>query len=605
MRILVPVAKALHLQRAAPASTAFCQGDTEGSVDFISVVEIDEGSSLSTGALTAQALREELEVGLQRALPRPNARARCIVRVAHHAWQEIATTAVREGYDLLLLFCDGLKAAGSLPETVSRLLYTPPCNTLLLEPFDPSSVKRILLPARGGPHADLAYRIAVRLAEATKAEVSVLHVNKPGSLNFPPDLLEPPDVPSRVRVRRYVLFSLDVAEAVAAEAANYDLVIMGTSSPSLGRLGLGEIAEEVVARVQVPVVLAKTRTESWQLFSHATSAPQPNARLSHRVDKWFAENNFHAREFSNLAELVELKERAGLSISLGLPALNEEATVGTIIKVVKQALYDTYPLLDEIVLIDSGSCDRTVEIAVEMGIPAVRHQDILAQYGSFRGKGEALWKSLYVLRGDIVVWIDTDISNIDPKFVSGLVAPILKEPRIKFVKGYYRRPVLIGDRLYETGGGRVTELTVRPLFNLFFPQLSGFIQPLAGEYAGRREVLESVPFFTGYGVEAGLLIDIEDTFGLEAMGQVNLEERVHRNQSLAALSQMAFAITQVVLQRLEQRRGVRLMEHFNRSMKLIRSEDGVLSLDVKEIGDLERPPMITIPEYRQTRRVRG
>ncbi len=605
MRILVPVTDPKQLDAAASACRAFAGSSADSAIDFLSVVEIAEGSSLSTGALAAQALREELEAALRRSLARLGLPARSMVRVGYHAWQEIAVAALEGQYDLLLMFCTGLSSARALPDLVARLLESPPCNTLLLQPFEPTSIKRILLPARGGPHAELAYRTALLIAQNTQAEVSLLHVNTPSSMGFPADLLASPAEPTQVPVRRYVLFSEQVAEALAAEAANYDLVIMGASAPSSGSLGLGDTAEAVLARVSVPTIFAKTRTESWQEFSHAASTAEPNVRLSQKVDKWFAENNFHAREFSNLAELVKLKDRAGLTVSLGLPALNEEATVGTIIKVVREALQDNYPLLDEIVLIDSGSSDRTVEIALEMGIPAVRHQDVLPQYGSFRGKGEALWKSLYVLKGDIIVWIDTDISNIDPKFVYGLVAPLLKEPRIKFVKGYYRRPVLIGGKLYETGGGRVTELTVRPLFNLFFPQLSGFIQPLAGEYAGRREVLESVPFFTGYGVEAGLLIDIEAAFGLEAMGQVNLEERIHRNQSLAALSQMAFAITQVVLQRLEQRRGVRLIEHFNRSMKLIRAEDGVLSLDVREIGDRERPPMITIPEYREIRRGAG
>ncbi len=602
MRILVPVRGVKDLQAVFPACRAFA-AQASDSMDFLSVVEVSQGNSLSTGATTAQTRREELEEYLRRFIADAVPNCRLLVKVAHNAWEEIAATAISEGYDLLLLFWLTRDAASDLPETITRILHAPPCDTLVLEPFGPNSVRRILLPARGGPHAELAYRMALRLAENLNAEVSVVHINPTGAFEFPNDLIDiPPEVP-HARLRRYVLFSSNIASAIASEATNVDLLIMGTSSLFQGTLGLGEVAEEVLQLVRVPTALAKTRTESWKLYSRTLVHDDTAKKLSQRVDKWFAENNFHAREFANIGELVKLKERMGVTISLALPALNEEATVGTIISVVKDALQDRYPLLDEIVLIDSGSTDRTVEIALERGIAAVCHHDVLPQYGSFRGKGEALWKSLFVLKGDIITWIDTDISNIDPKFVFGLVAPILKEPRIKFVKGYYRRPVLIGDKLYETGGGRVTELTVRPLFNLFFPQLSGFIQPLAGEYAARREVLEAIPFFTGYGVEAGLLIDIESSFGLEAMGQVNLEERIHRNQSLAALSQMAFAITQVILQRLEQRKGIRLIEHFNRSMKLIRSEGDTLSLEVKEIGDHERPPMVSIPEYQQTRRV--
>lgn len=163
---------------------------------------------------------------------------------------------------------------------------------------------------------------------------------------------------------------------------------------------------------------------------------------------------------------------------------------------------DELPLLDEIALIDSGSTDNTVKIAEDLGVPAYVHQEILPEYCSFRGKGEALWKSLYVLKGDLIIWINTDIKNVHPGFVYGLLGPLLKEPDIHYVKGFYRRPIRVGRKLSASGGGRVTELTVRPLLNLFFPELSGIIQPLAGEYGGRREMLERVPFFTGYGVES-------------------------------------------------------------------------------------------------------
>jgi glucosyl-3-phosphoglycerate synthase len=168
-----------------------------------------------------------------------------------------------------------------------------------------------------------------------------------------------------------------------------------------------------------------------------------------------------------------------------------------------------------------------------------------------------------------------------------------------YVKGFYQRPLRMGKKLQARGGGRVTELTARPLLNLFYPELSGFVQPLAGEYAGRRSALEQVPFFVGYGVETGLLIDLLARFGLEALGQVDLEERVHRNQSLSALSKMAFEITQVVMQRVGEARGIELVDQLNRSMKLIRYEDEDFDLDVADIQIRERPPMITIPEYRR------
>jgi glucosyl-3-phosphoglycerate synthase len=205
-----------------------------------------------------------------------------------------------------------------------------------------------------------------------------------------------------------------------------------------------------------------------------------------------------------------------------------------------------------------------------------------------------------VLRGDIIVWIDTDITNIHPRFVYGLIGPLLQRPTIQYVKGFYQRPIRAGDKLIAGGGGRVTELVARPLLNLFYPELSGIVQPLSGEYAGRRAALEKVPFFTGYGVETGLLIDLHEQYGLEGIAQVDLEERIHHNQPLVGLSKMSFAIHQVFISRLEKRYGVQLLDKANRSMKLIIQEQDRLALEIAEISDAERPPMIEIAAYAQS-----
>jgi glucosyl-3-phosphoglycerate synthase len=254
------------------------------------------------------------------------------------------------------------------------------------------------------------------------------------------------------------------------------------------------------------------------------------------------------------------------------------------------------------VVIDSDSDDRTAEIAAELGVPVVKHREILPETGTFRGKGEALWKSLHVLDGEIVAWIDTDISNIQPRFVYGLLGPLLREPRIQYVKGFYQRPIRQGDVLQAEGGGRVTELMARPLINLFFPELSGMIQPLSGEYAGRRSLLERVPFFTGYAVETGLLIDILEAHGLSAIGQVDLERRIHRNQPLPNLSQMAYVILQGAIRKLEERHRLELLTEVGRGMKLINTGKDHFSLEVREIGDEIRPPMISVPAYVERRK---
>jgi glucosyl-3-phosphoglycerate synthase len=199
--------------------------------------------------------------------------------------------------------------------------------------------------------------------------------------------------------------------------------------------------------------------------------------ISVLVDKWFGENTFHADEFRHLRDQVDLKQKQGLRISLALPALNEEETVGRVIRMMKWELMQKVPLLDEIVLIDSNSTDRTREIAEKEGVPVYIHQHLLPQLEERQGKGEALWKSLNVLKGDIIIWIDTDIKNIHPGFVYGILGPLLRDPGIQYVKGFYRRPLATIDGKYAEGGGRVTEITAR-LFKSFFLN-SGIIQPAA------------------------------------------------------------------------------------------------------------------------------
>jgi glucosyl-3-phosphoglycerate synthase len=373
---------------------------------------------------------------------------------------------------------------------------------------------------------------------------------------------------------------------------------------------LGPVVGAILQQAHPPILLVKTATPADRVIQAQRQAPTVGMRLAPEalsllVDKWFAENTFQATEYADLAHLLALKRRQGVTISLGLPTLNEEATIGAIITTLKTALMDAVPLLDEIVVIDSNSTDRTREIAQSLGVPVVIHQAVLPEAGPpLHGKGEALWKSLQVLQGDLIAWVDTDVANMDPRFVYGLLGPLLTTPHIQYVKGYYHRPLRVGDHWEHEGGGRVTELTVRPLLNLFFPLLSGLVQPLAGEYAGRRAVLERLPFFSGYGVETGLLIDLLEDYGLQTIGQVNLGTRVHRNQSLANLSLMAFSLVQVILSRLEEQARVTLIQDLNRSMKRIRFSPDHLALEVQAVQDSERPPIHTIPAYRRARAAR-
>jgi len=321
-----------------------------------------------------------------------------------------------------------------------------------------------------------------------------------------------------------------------------------------------------------------------------------------KLDEWINSNTYHHSSFSDIARLVRLKEKRGLKISLAFPTLNEEKTIGEEIKVIKENLQVEYPLLDEIAVIDSGSTDETRELAHQAGAKVYLASDYLSEYGITNGKGENLWKSLYLLEGDIIVWIDADIKNIHPKFVYGIVGPLLEYDYVKYVKAFYERPLVLGKIMRLSGGGRVTEILVRPLLANFYPELSGFLQPLSGEYAGRREILEAVPFRVGYGVEIGLLIDIYDKCGLKALAQVDLDRRIHRNRSLSALGKMSFAILHTFFTRLQQQGIISLSEKIPDEFKLVKRRGEDIFLKKEEFTFIERPPMITIEQYKLKRK---
>ncbi len=308
-------------------------------------------------------------------------------------------------------------------------------------------------------------------------------------------------------------------------------------------------------------------------------------------------NTFHHGRYADLPRLLELKRSSGASVSLAFPTLNEAETIGKEILVLKAELMERFPLLDEIAVIDSGSTDDTRAIAERFGARVFASRDILKAYGTFRGKGENLWKSLYVLRGDIIVWIDADISDIGPKFVCGLLGPLLERPEIGYVKAFYQRPLRSSSGLTPSGGGRVTEILVRPLFSLFYPELAGLIQPLSGEYAGRRSLLERLPFSVGYGVEVGHLIDIYHQHGIQSIAQVDLDRRVHRNQPVEALSRMSFGILNTFLSRLERYGEAHVQQRLGAEHIALAAARGRYKVQATAVPVNERPPLIEIPEY--------
>ena len=634
-RILIPVANPMTAEELIRLGAAMLD-ERSGELSALGIVEVPEGVSLSQGAIQARTARRLL----QRVLTfgdEEGVEIRTMVRIGRRAADGVIEAVGEESTDLVIFGWGGPAAHGATRDaphddadapvftsTIDAVLRESPCDIAVVKQRGLERVRSILVPVRGGPHAELAMSVARDLAKRFRAQLVVLHV-------------VPEKIGDRARKRQQAALdafleehgkgrrltgklveAASVRRAIIREAAQHDLVVMGASAQPAnaaadGRFLFGIVAEAVASRAKPTVMVVKTKAspdratfDKLRAAEGSLAAADDYVERSHSlptmVDRWFAENTFHAGEFRDVAKLVELKERHGLTISLGLPALNEEQTIGQVIRRIKGPLMDRLPLIDQMVVIDSDSTDRTAEIAAELGVPVVRHSQILPEVGSYRGKGEALWKSLHVLDGDIVAWIDTDIRNIQPRFVFGLLGPLLREPRIQYVKGFYQRPIREGDKLVAEGGGRVTELLARPLINLFFPELSGMIQPLSGEYAGRRTLLESVSFFTGYAVETGLLVDILDAVGLSGIGQVDLERRVHRNQPLANLSQMSFVILQAAIRKLEERHRIELLTEVGRGMKLINRGPDQFNLEVREIGDELRPPINTVPAYLERRR---
>ncbi|WP_018656159.1 glucosyl-3-phosphoglycerate synthase [Actinomadura flavalba] len=296
-----------------------------------------------------------------------------------------------------------------------------------------------------------------------------------------------------------------------------------------------------------------------------------------------------------------LAAKEGTRVSVVLPARNEEETVGEIVGAIRADLVDRAPLVDEIVVVDSRSTDATVAVATAAGARVVSQDAVLPGEGRMSGKGEALWKSMAATTGDVVVFVDADLVGFTSSYITGLLGPLLTDPDIGYVKGCYDRPLIGETGTTEGGGGRVTELVARPLINLHWPSLAGVMQPLGGEYAGRRSLLERLPFVTGYGVELGLLLDVLQDSGLDAIAQVDLGRRVHGHQTTEALGAMSGQIMLTAWSRLQRHgRMLPLEAPATALTQFRRSADGH-DLRVSDVGVGERRPMIEVPEYAAAR----
>src|ERR671916_1276037 len=269
---------------------------------------------------------------------------------------------------------------------------------------------------------------------------------------------------------------------------------------------------------------------------------------------WFKHRSYDFKRFSDLRELGRRKRERGLTVSAVLPSRNVADTVGGIIDEIHAVNGRTSGdlLVDQILVVDADSPDGTADVAAEKGAEVFSENDLMREHGGAHGKGDAMWRSLSVARGDLVMFMDADTRDFEPQLVYGILGPILEDPTVRYVKAAYRRPFKSAETLQVDGGGRVTELSTKPLFNLFYPELTGFVQPLAGEFVADRELFRSIPFLTGYAVETGIMIDAYKRVALDAMPRVALGPRQNRHQPLRDLSRMSYAVLRAVARRMRQ-----------------------------------------------------
>jgi glucosyl-3-phosphoglycerate synthase len=274
-----------------------------------------------------------------------------------------------------------------------------------------------------------------------------------------------------------------------------------------------------------------------------------------RTHEWFRTNSFNYREFGNARQLGKVKRERGLSVTLILPTRNVAETIGLVLEEVDYLRRSDIKLIDQVIVVDADSTDGTAEIALYHDVEVYSENALMPEYGRAHGKGDAMWRGLSVATGDIIAFADTDTGNFCRQLVTGVVGCLITKPEIQFVKAAYRRPYTQETVSVPDGGGRVTELTAKPALNLLFPELAGFVQPLAGEFAATRDLFYSVPFLSGYAVEVGMLIDVLEACGLNAMAQVDAGMRKNRHQDLSNLSRMGYSVLRAVLTRAMQGRS--------------------------------------------------
>jgi nucleotide-binding universal stress UspA family protein len=596
-RVLIPTLAPGQASKLLRLATAFT-GAPDSRGTLLGIIEVPPDQSSTRASAPGEAYRTLLaqttRIATKAAHPLTPQ-----VRIAHLAAQGIREAALETGSNLLLLESTA-RDDGLWTNALEDLLYDPPCDVAVLRvaPAAPP-IQSILLAVRGGPNAELAVQLAQAVRTGTGATLTLLHLFDPRQSSDERARDEGTFAGLAAQVGGPVIelkgSATNVREAIIKEASNHQLVILGATRSLMHRpMVLGASLQRMLRRLPGTVMIVKKA---------GVPVPRPpatrvesRAAITEQVDRWLTENTFDSHEFDDLERLADRKRRQAVTISLGLPMLAELPDLAAALANLRQAFMGADRLIDEIVVINVSGATPVDRAATAAGVQVMHPADVLSRYGSFSSLGEGLWKSLHMLKGDLVCWLDPQGLPIQPRVVAGLLGPLLTDPEIGYVKGFTRRPP-------AAASDPIAELAVRPLLDLLFPTLTGVIDPLSRDQAGRRSILEGVPFFTGHGLELGLLLGIAQAHGLRALAQVEVGPRAHLPQ--ADRHAIAFAQLQVGLKYLGDRHRVQLLEQLNRTMKRLRYEDERYSIEQVEPQDQERPPMITVPEYSMARSPAG
>jgi glucosyl-3-phosphoglycerate synthase len=588
-RVLIPTLAPAQSSKLLRLATSFTAAP-ESRGTLLGIIEVPPDHALPRGPDPGEAYRTLL-AQTTRIATRATTPLSPQVRIAHVAAQGIREAALETGSNLLLLE-SGARDDGLWTNALEDLLYDPPCDVALLrtEAAAPP-ITGILLAVRGGPSAELAVQLARSIRASTGATLTLLHIFDPRQSPEDRAREEQTFAGLRAQVDGPVIelkgSSTNVRQAIIKEAQRHQLLILGATRSLMHRpMVLGAPLQRMLRRLPGTVMIVKKA--GVPTSRPAVPRTETRAAITEQVDRWLTENTFDSREFDDLQRLVDRKQRQDLTISLAIPATPGATGLGAAVRGLKQALMGRTPLVDEIVVLDMAGAPRGERAFRAAGVPVVRAADVLSRYGSFPGSGDAQWKSLHVLKGDLICWLDPAGPALQPRLVAGLLGPLLTDPDIAYVTAFSRRPP-------TAAADPITDLGVRPLLNLLFPALSGLVDPLSADRAGRRAVLETVPFFTGHGLALGLLLAIASTHGPRALAQVEVGPRARRDP--ADLRATAFAQLQVCLKYLGDRHRIQLVDQVNRTIKQIQYEDERYWIEQQELEDMERPPMVTVPEY--------